>query len=116
MVRFIFALFSHRFRLNTKGEEIVGNWDTVEKVKYAIKTTPSSTILRINHLNIDDMGEYSLQATNHDRIEMLNFTLDVLGMCFRTTYSRKIQLKLSVKLTCFSKTCTDVKDGALLCA
>ncbi|XP_017797835.1 PREDICTED: vascular endothelial growth factor receptor 1 [Habropoda laboriosa] len=64
--------------LNTKGEEIIASWDFAEKVKYAIKSTTSSSILRINHLNIDDMGEYSLQASNADRIEMLNFTLDVL--------------------------------------
>ncbi|CAK9796532.1 Vascular endothelial growth factor receptor 1 [Anthophora plagiata] len=64
--------------LNNKGKEIVASWDSVEKVKYAIKSTATTSILRINHLNIDDMGEYSLQASNSDRIEMLNFTLDVL--------------------------------------
>ena len=26
------------------------------------------------------MGEYSLQAVNQDKFEMLNFTLDVIGM------------------------------------
>lgn len=26
------------------------------------------------------MGEYSLQATNQDKFDMLNFTLDVLGI------------------------------------
>ncbi|XP_017764514.1 PREDICTED: vascular endothelial growth factor receptor 1 isoform X2 [Eufriesea mexicana] len=63
--------------LNTKGEEIVGNWDSVEKAKYSINSTPYYTSLRINNLNIEDMGEYSLQATNQDKFEMLNFTLDV---------------------------------------
>ncbi|XP_012350055.1 vascular endothelial growth factor receptor 1 isoform X3 [Apis florea] len=64
--------------LNTKGEEIVGNWEAPKKTKYAIKTESTNTILRINHLNIEDMGEYSLQATNQDKFDMLNFTLDVL--------------------------------------
>lgn len=61
------------FRLNTKGEEIIGIG------KYEIKSTPNHTTLKINHLNIEDMGEYSLQATNQDKSEMLNFTLDVIG-------------------------------------
>ncbi|XP_026297719.1 vascular endothelial growth factor receptor 1 isoform X2 [Apis mellifera] len=64
--------------LNTKGEEIIGNWEAPKKTKYAIKTESTNTILRINHLNIEDMGEYSLQATNQDKFDMLNFTLDVL--------------------------------------
>ncbi|XP_076182482.1 PDGF- and VEGF-receptor related isoform X2 [Ptiloglossa arizonensis] len=64
--------------LNPKGEEIVGTWMAPEKTKYAINTTPFSTLLRINRLDVNDMGIYSIQATNHDRIEMLNFTLDVL--------------------------------------
>ncbi|XP_043527965.1 vascular endothelial growth factor receptor 1 isoform X2 [Frieseomelitta varia] len=58
--------------LNTKGEEIIGIG------KYEIKSTPNHTTLKINHLNIEDMGEYSLQATNQDKSEMLNFTLDVI--------------------------------------
>lgn len=69
-----------KYRLNTKGEEITGNWETPKKTKYAIKTESTNTILRINHLNIEDMGEYSLQATNQDKFDMLNFTLDVLGI------------------------------------
>lgn len=74
-------LFLNNFkRLNTKGEEIVGNWEAPKKTKYAIKTESTNTILRINHLNIEDMGEYSLQATNQDKFDMLNFTLDVLGI------------------------------------
>ncbi|XP_076749941.1 PDGF- and VEGF-receptor related [Xylocopa sonorina] len=63
--------------LNPKGQEIEGNWNDEDK-KYAVKVTPTQTILSINHLNINDMGEYALQAINQDQIETLNFTLDVL--------------------------------------
>ncbi|XP_076631740.1 PDGF- and VEGF-receptor related isoform X2 [Colletes latitarsis] len=65
--------------LNPKGEEIVGNWMGPEKAKYAINITPTSTILRINRLEVNDMGVYSIQASNSDRIETLNFTLDVIA-------------------------------------
>lgn len=66
-------------RLNTKGEEIIGASHDSDRPKYVIKLTPNHTILKINHLNIEDMGEYSLQAVNQDKFEMLNFTLDVIG-------------------------------------
>ncbi|KZC11067.1 Vascular endothelial growth factor receptor 3, partial [Dufourea novaeangliae] len=67
--------------LNPKGEVMTGNWASPEKSKFAINTTPLSTmtILRINHLDVNDMGVYSIQATNDDRIEVLNFTLDVIA-------------------------------------
>nr|XP_033203848.1 vascular endothelial growth factor receptor 1 isoform X1 [Bombus vancouverensis nearcticus] len=64
--------------LNTKGEEIIGASHDSDRPKYVIKLTPNHTILKINHLNIEDMGEYSLQAVNQDKFEMLNFTLDVI--------------------------------------
>ncbi|XP_053989273.1 vascular endothelial growth factor receptor 1 isoform X1 [Hylaeus volcanicus] len=70
---------AHLKWLNPKGEEIVGNWMIPEKAKYAINTTHTSTILRINRLDVNDMGVYSIQATNYDKIEMLNFTLDVIA-------------------------------------
>ena len=66
-------------RLNPRGDEIVGSWMEPEKSKHAIYTTSSSTTLRINRLDFSDMGLYSLQATNADRIEVVNFTLEVIG-------------------------------------
>ena len=65
--------------LNHKGDEIVGSWEFREKAKHAINKTLRSTSLRINRLNVNDMGMYSLQASNQDRIEMLNFTLEVIA-------------------------------------
>lgn len=67
-------------RLNHKGDEIGGNWEFREKAKYASNETLRSTSLRINRLDVNDMGIYSLQASNQDRIEMLNFTLRVIGI------------------------------------
>ncbi|XP_076244476.1 PDGF- and VEGF-receptor related isoform X2 [Calliopsis andreniformis] len=65
--------------LNPKGEEITGDWKFPEKTKHAIQTTTSSTILRINRLDVYDMGIYSLQASNQDTMETLDFTLEVIS-------------------------------------
>lgn len=58
----------------------MGSWNEPERPKHAVSITLSSTILRINRLDLNDMGLYSLQATNEDRIETLNFTLEVIGI------------------------------------
>ncbi|KAG7204953.1 hypothetical protein KM043_005341 [Ampulex compressa] len=65
--------------LNPKGDDIEASWSDPERAKYAIKTTASSTILRINRLNVNNMGVYTLQASNKHGIETLNFTLDVMS-------------------------------------
>ncbi|XP_066591720.1 vascular endothelial growth factor receptor 1 isoform X2 [Prorops nasuta] len=64
---------------NPKGEEIMGSWAEAERAKHAVNIQPSSTILRINRLDVDDMGIYTLIATNEEFMESLNFTLDVMA-------------------------------------
>ncbi|XP_012148216.1 PDGF- and VEGF-receptor related isoform X2 [Megachile rotundata] len=59
--------------LDPRGEEIVDKMNN-----YAISYSPTQTILKINNLKIANMGVYSLQATNGDKNEMLNFTLEVI--------------------------------------
>ncbi|XP_034181640.2 PDGF- and VEGF-receptor related isoform X1 [Osmia lignaria lignaria] len=59
--------------LDPRGDEIVDKMNN-----YVISYSPTKTILKINTLKISNMGIYSLQATNGDRNEMLNFTLDVI--------------------------------------
>ncbi|XP_076660894.1 PDGF- and VEGF-receptor related [Halictus rubicundus] len=65
--------------LNPKGEEISASWSAPEKDKFSINITPTKTILRINHLDVDDMGNYTITATNHYRTESLYFLLDVIA-------------------------------------
>lgn len=55
------------------------DWSNPEITKYAINKTPTKTILRINRLEIEDMGVYTLEATNDYTNKSLNFTLSVLG-------------------------------------
>ncbi|XP_043268630.1 vascular endothelial growth factor receptor 1 isoform X2 [Venturia canescens] len=63
--------------LSPRGHDIVGSWLSPERSKYAINISSTMAILRINRLDLNDMGVYSLQATNAEQIETLNFTLDV---------------------------------------
>ncbi|XP_076277206.1 PDGF- and VEGF-receptor related isoform X2 [Lasioglossum baleicum] len=65
--------------LNPKEQEILATWSMPENTKFAINVTPTQTILRINRLDLNDMGTYTLQAANKDRFETLNFTLEVIG-------------------------------------
>ncbi|XP_012285918.1 vascular endothelial growth factor receptor 1 isoform X2 [Orussus abietinus] len=64
---------------NTRGEKIGEGWTDPERSKYAVNATQLSTILRINRLDVNDMGVYILQATNDAKMESLNFTLDVIA-------------------------------------
>ncbi|XP_046814947.1 vascular endothelial growth factor receptor 1 isoform X1 [Vespa crabro] len=61
------------------GHEITDDWSNPEITKYAINKTPTKTILRINRLEIEDMGVYTLEATNDYTNKSLNFTLSVLA-------------------------------------
>ncbi|KAL2716305.1 vascular endothelial growth factor receptor 1 isoform X1, partial [Vespula squamosa] len=61
------------------GHEILDDWSNPEITKYAINKTPTKTILRINRLEIEDMGVYTLEATNDYTNKSLNFTLSVLA-------------------------------------
>nr|XP_050846243.1 vascular endothelial growth factor receptor 1 isoform X2 [Vespula vulgaris] len=61
------------------GHEIMDDWSNPEITKYAINKTPTKTILRINRLEIEDMGVYTLEATNDYTNKSLNFTLSVLA-------------------------------------
>jgi hypothetical protein len=63
------------YRLSPQGDVI----DTTNRI--IIENTNSSITLKIKSVQIEDMGTYILQAVNDAKIEHLNFTLEVLGIC-----------------------------------
>lgn len=76
MLNISMILFNHLNiqRLSPDGKEITPtNRITVENTK-------SQTTLKIQSVEIRDMGTYIIQAVNDASIEYLNFTLEVLGM------------------------------------
>lgn len=67
-------LYLNLCRLSPDGKEIISN------NRIAVETKNSSTTLKIQSVEIRDMGTYILQAFNDDKEEHLNFTLEVLGI------------------------------------
>ncbi|XP_078038597.1 PDGF- and VEGF-receptor related [Augochlora pura] len=65
--------------LNTNGMEITTSLSASEESKFSVNVTCCRPILRINHLDFNDMGMYSIQASNQYKMETLNFTLDVIA-------------------------------------
>ncbi|XP_076382319.1 vascular endothelial growth factor receptor 1 [Megalopta genalis] len=59
--------------------EITTNSSTSEEPKFSIVNTCCKPRLRINGLNLNDMGTYSIQASNQYKKETLYFMLDVLA-------------------------------------
>ncbi|KAI4497781.1 hypothetical protein M0802_007107 [Mischocyttarus mexicanus] len=56
-----------------------GNWTNPEVSKIAVHKTLTSTILRINRLDVSDSGIYTLEASNEYEKKFLNFSLTVLA-------------------------------------
>ncbi|XP_033331754.2 vascular endothelial growth factor receptor 1 [Megalopta genalis] len=64
--------------LNRNGDEITTGSSTTEESKFSVNVTCCKPILRINNLDFDDMGLYSIQAKTKYETKTLNFTLDVI--------------------------------------
>ncbi|XP_014609483.1 PREDICTED: vascular endothelial growth factor receptor 1 isoform X2 [Polistes canadensis] len=62
-----------------KEKEIMDDWLNSEETKYAVNKTPTTTILRVNRLKLDDSGTYMLEAANELENKSLNFSLFVLA-------------------------------------
>ncbi|XP_076383505.1 vascular endothelial growth factor receptor 1-like [Megalopta genalis] len=65
--------------LNTHGDEITTSLLTSEESKFSIDNACCKPIFRINNLDLNDMGIYSIQARNQFKMEALNFTLDIIA-------------------------------------
>lgn len=77
----LYIIIFHCYRLDPEGNGIDGSWKDPDRDKYAVDITPTSAKLRINRLDMNNMGVYSLLATNTEHIETLNFTLKILSEC-----------------------------------
>nr|XP_033335512.1 vascular endothelial growth factor receptor 1-like [Megalopta genalis] len=64
---------------DTHGDEIPATLWLYGRLKLSVDIAHCKPTLRINSLNLNDMGIYSIQASNQYKKETLNFTLEIIA-------------------------------------